>query len=183
MYYSLSLSMCILVFEGRFVGYFYWWEFVCELLGTFHSSYSFCCMFWERDEWPSLRSSGSLSIPSLCSLLTWPPFIFDLSRSSLLLMLFASLSSPSFSLLIHHSHFTSYFFSYHDPAWVWYSLHIAIIHLIISLICFICLLVDTMFTLGTIGSTHGFQMLVKVCCWGNGVKDVEILWILNQEDQ
>ena len=64
-------------------------------------------MFWERDEWPSLRSSGSLSIPSLCSLLTWPPFIFDLSGSSLVLVFYAS-SSSSFSLLIHHFYFTSY---------------------------------------------------------------------------
>ena len=107
MYYSLSLSICILVFEGRFVGYVYWWEFVCELPETFHSSYSFCCMFWERDEWPSLRSSESLSVPSLCSLLTWPPFIFDLSGSSLVLVFYAS-SSSSFSLLIHHFHFTPY---------------------------------------------------------------------------
>ena len=106
-YYSLSLSMCILVFEGRFVGYVYWWEFVCELPGTFHSSYSFCCMFWEWDEWPSLRSFGSLSIPSLCSLLTWPPFIFDLSRSSLVLIFYVS-SSSSFSLLIHHFYCTFY---------------------------------------------------------------------------
>ena len=82
----------------------------------------------------------------------WLHSMSDMSWSSLLLMLFTSLSSPSFSLLIHHSHFTSYFFSYHDPSRVWYSLHITIIHLIISLICFICLLVDTMFTLGTVGS-------------------------------
>ena len=92
----------------------------------------------------------------------WHHSMSDLSWSSLLLMLFASLSSPSFSLLIHHSHFTSYFFSYHDPSRVWYSLHITITHLIISLICFICLLVDTMFTLGTIRSmAHGIYC---TCC-------------------
>ena len=67
----------------------------------------FCHMFWEWDEWPSLRSSESLSIPSLCSLLTWPPFIFDLSISSLVLVFYVS-SSYSFSLLIHHFHFTTY---------------------------------------------------------------------------
>ena len=45
---------------------------------------------------------------------------------------------------------------------VWYSLHIAIIHLIISLIYFICLLIDTMFTLDTIGSmAHGIHY---TCC-------------------
>ena len=45
---------------------------------------------------------------------------------------------------------------------VWYSLRITIIHLIISLIYFICLLIDTMFTLGTIGSmAHG---IYYTCC-------------------
>ena len=43
------------------------------------------------------------------------------------------------------------FFSYSDPSWVWYFLHIIITHLTINLICFICLLIYTMFTLGTIG--------------------------------
>ena len=45
---------------------------------------------------------------------------------------------------------------------VWYSLHIIITHFTISLICFICLLIDTMFTLGTLGSmTHG---IYYTCC-------------------
>ena len=61
----------------------------------------FCHMFWEWDEWPSLKSFKSLSIPSLYSLLTCPPFIFDLSRSSLVLIFYAS-SSSLFSLLTHH---------------------------------------------------------------------------------
>ena len=71
--------------------------------------FHFCRMFWERDEWLSLRSFGSLSLPSLCSLLVWLHFMSDLSWSLLLFVLFVS-SSSSFSLLIHHFHFTSYSF-------------------------------------------------------------------------
>ena len=107
MYIILYNWVCISVFEGRFVGYVYWWEFVCELPETLHSSYSLCRTFWEWDEWSSLRNSESLSIPSPCLLLTWPPFIFDLSGSSLVLVFYAS-SSFSFSLLIHHFYFASY---------------------------------------------------------------------------
>ena len=69
----------------------------------------FYCIFWERDEWPSLRSSGSLSLPSLYSLLTWLHPMSDLSWSLLLFVLFVS-SSSSFPLLVHHFHFTSYSF-------------------------------------------------------------------------
>ena len=83
-------------------------------LGRFILCIHFCHMFWEWDEWPSLRSSGSSSIPSLHSLLTWLPCIFDLSGSSLILVFCAS-SSSSFSLLIHHFHSTFYSFSYSDP--------------------------------------------------------------------
>ena len=90
--------VCILMFEGHLIEYVCWWEFVCELSD---------CIFWEQDEWPSLRSSGSLSLPSLHSLLMWLHSMFDLSWSLLLFVLFVS-SSSSFSLLIHHFHFTSY---------------------------------------------------------------------------
>ena len=69
----------------------------------------FYCIFREWDEWPSPRSSGSLSLPSLRSLLMWLHFMSDLSWSLLLFALFVPLSS-SFSLLIHHFHFTSYYF-------------------------------------------------------------------------
>ena len=101
------------------IGYVYidvWGSFcwICLLMGVRMwaprdlSFFVFILLYvWEWDEWPSLRSSGSLSIPSLCSLLTWPPFIFDLSGSSLVLVFYAS-SSSSFSLLIHHFYFTSY---------------------------------------------------------------------------
>ena len=69
----------------------------------------FYCIFWEQDEWPSLRSSGSLSFSSLCSLLMWLPPMSYLSWSPLLFVLFVS-SSSSLSLLIHHFHFMSYHF-------------------------------------------------------------------------
>ena len=113
----------------------------------FYSLYSLCRTFWEWDEWPSLRSSESLSIPSLCSLLTWPPFIFDLGGLSLVLVFYAS-SSSSFSFLIHHFYFTSYSILIVTPSRVWYSLRIIITHITISSFCFIRLLIDIIFTLG-----------------------------------
>ena len=63
----------------------------------------------EWDEWPYIKGSRSLSFPSLHSLLMWLHSMFDLSWSLLLFVLFVS-SSSSFSLLIHHFHFTSYSF-------------------------------------------------------------------------
>ena len=101
--------VCILMFEGHLIEYVCWWEFVCELSETLHALYSSYCIFWERDEWPSLRSSRSLSFPSFRSLLMWLHSMSDLSWSLLLFVLFVS-SSSSFSLWIHHFHFTSYSF-------------------------------------------------------------------------
>ena len=101
--------VCILMFKGHLIEYVCWWEFVCELFETLRALYSFYCIFWERDEWLSLRSSGSLSLPSLRSLLMWLHSMFDLSWTLLLFMLFVS-SSSTISLLIHHFHFTSYSF-------------------------------------------------------------------------
>ena len=118
-------------------------------------------MFWERDEWPSLRSSGSLSIPSLCSLLTWPPFIFDLSRSSLVLVFYAS-SSSSF-------HF--YFIIFIPPLipflqWphfrVRYPLRTIIIHLVMSSIFLHCIIIVTMFTVGIFRSMA--HDIFYTCC-------------------
>ena len=80
-------------------------EFVCELPETLHFMYSFCRIFWEWDEWLSLRSSRSLAFPSLSSLLMWLPFIFYLRGSSLLFMFCISPLS-SLLLSIHHLHFT-----------------------------------------------------------------------------
>ena len=60
------------------------------------------------------------------------------------------------------SSFHPLFFSYSDPSRVWYSLCIIITHLIINLICFICLLIDIIFTLGTRKSmTHE---IYYTCC-------------------
>ena len=151
----------MLMFEGHFIEYVCWWEFVYELSKTLHSLYSFFHMFREWDEWPSFMSSRSLSLPSLHSLLMWLPFIFDLSGSSLILVFCVS-SSSSLSFLIRHFHFTSYSFLTTTHFRVWYSLCIIIIHLIISLICFICLLIDIIFTLGSLRSMdHG---IFYTCC-------------------
>ena len=108
-YSILHHWVCVLMFEGHFIEYACWWEFVCELSETFHSLYSLCHIFWEWDEGHSLRSSGSLSLPSLRSLLMWLHFMFDWSGSSLFFVFFAS---PSSSLLffIHPLHFTPYSF-------------------------------------------------------------------------
>ena len=89
--------------------YVCWWEFVCELSKTLHSLSSLCRTFLEWGEWPSLRSFGSLPLPSLRSLVTWLHSTFDLSRSLLHFVLFDSLSS-SFLLSIHSLCFTSYSF-------------------------------------------------------------------------
>ena len=162
MYALLSITKYVLMFERHLIDRVCWREFVCELPGIPQALYSFCRISYERDEWLSLRSSGSSSIPSLHSLLTWLPCISDLRGSSLILVFSASSSSSSFSLLIHRFHSTFKFFLTVTHFQVWYSLHITIIHLIISLICFICLLIDTMFTLGTFGSlAHG---IYYTCC-------------------
>ena len=128
--------VCILMFKGHFIKYVCWWEFVCELSETLHSLYLFCHIFWEWDEWPSLRSSGSLSLPSLRSLLMWLHSMFDLSWS---LLLFVLSISPSFSFLlfIHPFHFISHSFLTMTHFWVWYSLCIIVTHLVISSVFFI----------------------------------------------
>ena len=127
--------MCILISEGHLIEYVYWWEFVCKLSETLHSLYSLCRTFWEWDEWPSLRSFGSLPIPSLRSLVTWLHSTLDLSGSLIHFVLFASLLS-SFLFAIHSLHLTSYSF-YSDPFQVWYFLCIIVTHLITSSIFFI----------------------------------------------
>ena len=98
-WYSRVILSSMFVVESSYV------SFPRPFIFCFH----FCRMFWERDEWLSLRSFGSLSLPSLHSLLMWLHSMFDLSWSLLLFVLFVS-SSSSFSLLIHHFHFTSYSF-------------------------------------------------------------------------
>ena len=44
------------------------------------------------------------------------------------------------------------FFSYSNPSRVWYSLHIIIPHITINSFCFICCLIDIIFTLGILRS-------------------------------
>ena len=98
--------VCILMVEGYLIEYVCWYmSFPRPFMLCIH----FYCIFWEQDEWPSLRSSRLLSLPSLHSLLMWLHSMSDLSWSLLLFVLFVS-SSSSFSFLIHHFHFTSYSF-------------------------------------------------------------------------
>ena len=91
----------------------------------------------------------------------WLPFVFDLSGSSLILVFCVS-SSSSLSLLIRHFHFTSYSFLTTTHFRVWYSLCIIITHLIINSICFICLLIDIIFTLGSLRSMD--HRIFYTCC-------------------
>ena len=105
--------VCILMFEGHFIEYVCWREFVCDLSETHYSLYSFCRIFWEWDEWPSLRSSGSLSFPSLRSLLMWLHFMFDFER------IITRLCVLCFTIILvfvfyssHLSHILFFFFIY-----------------------------------------------------------------------
>ena len=127
---------CILMFEGHFIEYVCWWELVCELSETFHYLYS--CFIYFKSEMSdiSLRSSVSLSFPSLHSLIMWLQFMLDLSGSSLLFVFF-TLPSFSFLLLIHPLRFTPCLFLTATHFQVCYSLCIIITHLIINLIFFI----------------------------------------------
>ena len=128
--------VCILMFEGHLIKYVCLWEFVCELSKALHFLYSFCRVFWEWGEWLSLRSSVSLSFPSLHSLTMWLHFMLDSSGSSLLFVFFVS-PSFSFLLLIHPFHFTPCSFLTATHFQVCYSLCIIITYLIISLFFFI----------------------------------------------
>ena len=128
--------VCILMFEGHLIMYVCLWEFVCELSKALYFLYSFCRVFWEWGEWLSLRSSVSLSFPSLHSLTMWLHFMLDSSGSSLLFVFFVS-PSFSFLLLIHPFHFTPCSFLTATHFQVCYSLCIIITYLIISLFFFI----------------------------------------------
>ena len=74
-------------------------------------SYFLCIHFviflWEWDEWPP-RSFGSLSFPSLHSLLMWLHSMFDLSWSSFLFIC---------SLFCHHPHHYFWFISFTSPSY------------------------------------------------------------------
>ena len=135
MHSILHHRACILISEGHFIEYVCCWEFVCELSEILFSLCSLC--LWEWDEWPSPKGSGSLSFPSLHSLLMWLHSMFDLSLSSLFFIYS--------SFRYHHRHwlwfilFTSpiCFFSYTNLFQVWYFPCIILLYLIISLICLI----------------------------------------------
>ena len=127
--------VCILMFEAHLIEYVCQWELVCELFKALHFLYSFFHVFWEWDEWLSLRSFMSLFFPSLHSLTMWLHFMLDLSGSSLLFMFFAS-PSFSFFLLIHPFRFTPCPFLIATHFQVCYPFCIIITHLIISLIFF-----------------------------------------------
>ena len=116
MYSILCHWVCILMFKGHLVECVGWWEFVCELSETLNSMYSFCRIFWEWDEWPSLRRSRSLSFPSLRSLLMWLHSMFDLSWS------LSSSSHPLFFLMLTHFGFGTLFASsLHISLSIWFS--------------------------------------------------------------
>ena len=71
----------------------------------------------------------------------------------IIILVFASGSSFSLHVL---------FFSYSNPSQVWCSLHIIITHINISSFCFICPLIDIIFTLGILKSmAHGIHY---TCC-------------------
>ena len=108
-----------------------------SFLKSSFSLYSLWRVFWEWDEWLSLKSSVLLSLPSLHSLLMWLHSMFDLSWSSLFLRIFIVLLSSSSLVLIYPLRFTLLFFSYTNLFQVWYLSCIIFTYLIISLICFI----------------------------------------------
>ena len=86
-------------------------------------------VFWKWNEWLSLKSSVLLSLPSLHSLLMWLHFMFDLSGSLLIFVLFAL---PSSSFCFWFIPFIlSLFFSYDDLFPIWYFLCIIPTHLVI----------------------------------------------------
>ena len=153
--------MCIDVW-GSFIEYVRYWEFVCELSEIPCYLYCFVIPICERDEWPSPKDSESLSFPSLHSLLMWLRFMFDLSRSppfftySLFRCRFFIVSGDS-------SHSLHVLLSpYSDPSRVRCSLRIIITHITISSFCFICLLIDIIFTIGILRSmAHGIHY---TCC-------------------
>ena len=81
----------------------------------------------------------------MTSLYVWFEFIITplFVICFIIILTFASNSSFSFHILL---------FPYSDPFRVWYSLCIIITHLTISSFCFICLLIDIIFTLGILRS-------------------------------
>ena len=154
--------MCI-VFS--IVGCVYWYlrvtlssMFVGESSYVSFPRYVFLCIHFvtsfvrEWDEWSSPRGFGLLSLPLLHSLLIWLHSTFDLSWSSLFFI---------YSLFLYHPHYCFQFIIFVSPSCpcliVTYSRFATLFasffftYLIINSICFIFLLIDNIFTLGTLG--------------------------------
>ena len=165
--------MCI-VFS--IIGRVYWCLKKAEAL---HCLYSFCHVFWEWDEWLYLRSSVSLSFPSLHSLTMWLHFMLDLSGPSLLFVFFAS-PSFLFLLLIYPFRLTPCPFLTGAHFQVCYSLCIIITHLIIGLIFFIALLLLSYSHWALSGPwLMRFSVHVVSHTWGHGVLIIGYLGIVS----
>ena len=87
----------IYTFEGYFIEYVCWWEFICELLETIFSLYPLCYILLSvRDECLSLRDSRSLSSPSSHPLMMW---LFSMFWFELIIISFVC------SLFHYHPHY------------------------------------------------------------------------------
>ena len=166
---------CILMFEGHFIKYVCWWELVCELSETRHCLYP-CFIYFESEMSDlSLRSSVSLSFPSLHSLMMWLHFMLDSSRSSLFFVFFASLSFL-YLFFIHPFHFTPCHFLTTTRFPVCYSLCIIITHLIINLILLIASLLLSYSHWAPSGPwLLRFSIHVAFHTWGHGFLIIEYL--------
>ena len=127
---------CILIFEGYFIEYVCWWEFVCELSEIlFFFVFTLSCILREMSD---LLLGALGHCPFHHYIHCWCDFtscwIWANHHSSLCFF-----ASPSFLFFAFDSSSSSHplFEAYSDPFQVWYSLYITITHLIINLICFI----------------------------------------------
>ena len=67
------------------------------------------------------------------------------------------------------------FFSHSDLSRVWYSIRTIITHLIISSTYFICILIDIIFTLDTLGSM--VHEILCTCCISHTTAWVSVHWV------
>ena len=166
-YSILHHWVCILMFEGHLIEYVCRWEFVCELFEALHFLYSFFRVFWEWDEWLSLRSSVSLFFPHYIH--WWCDFIscwiwVDHHYSSCSLLHHHS----RFLLLIHPFHFTPCPLLTTTHFQVYYPLCIIITHFIISLFFFIASLLLSYSHLAPSGPwLMRFSVHVAFHTWGH----------------
>ena len=110
--YTVSFSIECVHWSLRLL---YWvsclWKFICELLGGFHLLVPISlCILCVRDEWPSLRDSGSLFSPSLHTLVIW---LFSMTWFE-----WISAHSFSFDIFVH-------LIVFHSP-WLHCSLYISV---------------------------------------------------------